>query len=36
MPKIKNIYIYQIFEDNIYPACNPMQVVVFCKHVLIL
>ena len=33
-PKLK--YIYYIFTENICSACNPMQVVVFCKHVLIL
>ena len=34
-PKIEN-YLYYVFTDNIYFVCNPMQVVVFCKHVLIL
>ena len=38
-PKL-NIYIYihifQIITENIFSACNPVQVVVFCKHVLIL
>ena len=33
-PKLK--YIYYIFTENICSACNPMQVVVFYKHVLIL
>ena len=34
-PKIEK-YVYNTFTENIYFACNPMQVVVFCKHVLIL
>ena len=29
-------YVYYIFAENICSACNPMQVVVFCKDVLIL
>ena len=29
-------YIYYIFTDSICSACNSMQVVVFCKNVLIL
>ena len=32
-PKIEK-YAYYIFTENICSACNPMQVVVFCKHVL--
>ena len=31
-PKIEK-YIYYIFTENICSACNPMQVVVFCKHI---
>ena len=34
-PKIGK-YVYYIFTENICSARNPMQVVVFCKHVLIL
>ena len=34
MLKIKKIYI--IFTQNICSACNPMQMLVFFKHVLIL
>ena len=34
-PKLKK-YVYYIFSDNISSAYNPMQVVVFCKNVLIL
>ena len=34
-PKLKK-YVYYIFTDNICSTCNPMQVVVFCKNVLIL
>ena len=34
-PKIEK-YAYYIFTENSCSACNPMQVVVFCKHVLIL
>ena len=34
-PKIEK-YVYYVFTENICSACNPMQVVVFCKHVLIL
>ena len=33
-PKLKK-RVYYIFTENICSACNPMQVVVFCKHVLI-
>ena len=33
-PKLKNKY--YIFTENICSAYSPMQVVVFCKHVLIL
>ena len=33
-PKLKK-YVYDIFADNTCSACNPMQVVVFCKNVLI-
>ena len=29
-------YVYYIFPENTCSAWNPMQVVVFCKHVLIL
>ena len=29
-PKLKK-YVYYIFAENICSACNPMQVVVFCK-----
>ena len=35
MPKIEK-YVYYIFTENICSAYNQMQVVVFCKHVLIL
>ena len=34
-PKIEK-YVYYIFTEDICSACNPMQVVVFCKHALIL
>ena len=34
-PKIEK-YGYYIFTENICSARNPMQVLVFCKHVLIL
>ena len=34
-PKIEK-YVYYVFTENICSACNPMQMVVFCKHVLIL
>ena len=34
-PKIET-YVYYIFTENICSARNPMQVVVFRKHVLIL
>ena len=34
-PELKK-YVYYIFTDNICSACNPMQVVVFSKNVLIL
>ena len=34
-PKIEK-YVYYIFAVNICSADNPMQVVGFCKHVLIL
>ena len=33
-PKIEE-YMYYILTENICSACNPMQAVVFCKHVLI-
>ena len=33
-PKLKNIH--YIFTENICSAYHPMQLVVFCKHVLIL
>ena len=29
-------YVYYIFTENICSACNPMQVVVFCKNLVIL
>ena len=29
-------YLYYIFTENICSACNPLQVVVFCKNVSIL
>ena len=35
MPKIEK-YVYFIFTENICFARNLMEVVVFCKHVLIL
>ena len=28
--------VHKMLKENIYSACNPLQVVVFCKHVLIL
>ena len=34
-PEFKK-YVYYIFTDNIYFAYNPMQVIAFCKNVLIL
>ena len=34
-PKLTK-YVYYIFPENIWSAYNPMQVVVFCKNVLIL
>ena len=34
-PKIEK-YVYFTFTENICSARNPMQMVVFCKHVLIL
>ena len=34
-PKMEK-YVCYIFNENICSAFNPMQVVVFCKHVLIL
>ena len=34
-PKLKK-YVYYIFIDNICSASSPMQVVFFCKNVLIL
>ena len=34
-PKIEK-YVYYIFTENTCYARNPMQVVTFCKHVLIL
>ena len=30
-PKLEK-YVYCIFTENICSACNPMQVVVFCKN----
>ena len=35
LPKLKK-YVCYIFTDNICSVCNPMQVVSFCKNVLIL
>ena len=35
MPKIEK-FLYYIFTDNSCSARNPLQVVVFCKHVLTL
>ena len=29
-------YVYYIFKESICSACNPMQVIVFCKNVLTL
>ena len=34
-PKIEK-YVYYIFNENICSACDPIQVVVFWKHLLIL
>ena len=34
-PKLKK-YVYYIFTENIYSTCSLIQVVVFCKNVLIL
>ena len=34
-PKLKK-YVCYIFTGNIYSVCNLMQVVIFCKNVLIL
>ena len=34
-PKLKK-YIYYIFQESIYSACSLIQMVVFCKNVLIL
>ena len=34
-PKLKNKCTY-IFTENICSACNSMQIVGFCKHVLVL
>ena len=34
-PKIEK-HVYYIFTENICSTCNPVQVVIFCKHVLIL
>ena len=34
-PKLEK-YEYYVFTENIYSACNPINVVVFCKNVLIL
>ena len=31
-PKLKK-YVYDKFTDNIFAACNPIQVVVLCKNV---
>ena len=28
--------VHHIFAENIYSACNPVQVIVFCKNVLTL
>ena len=35
-PKLKKKYVYYMFTENICSACNPVQMVVFCKNVLIL
>ena len=36
-PKLKKVLqLYYIFTDNICCVCNPMEVVIFCKNVLIL
>ena len=35
MSKIEK-YVYHIFMENIFSAYNPMEVVDFCKHVLIM
>ena len=35
LPKLKK-YVYYIFTENIWSACSPRQVAVFCKYVLIL
>ena len=35
-PKLKNIYMYKIFAEDIYSASNPIQVIVFWKHIFIL
>ena len=35
-PQKHEKYVYYIFTENICSASNPVQVVVFCKHVLIL
>ena len=32
-PKLKK-YVDYIFTENICSACNPMQIVVFCKNIL--
>ena len=34
-PKLEK-YVYYIFTENICSACNPMQVAVYCKNVLVL
>ena len=34
-PKLKK-YVYYIFTDNICSDCSPVQVVAFCKNILIL
>ena len=34
-PKLKK-YVYYISRENICSACNLMQLVAFCKHVLLL
>ena len=34
-PRLKK-YVYYIFTENICSACNPMQMVIFCKNVSIL
>ena len=35
-PKLKNMYIIFLLRIFALPSCNPIQVEVFCKYVLIL